>query len=120
MLRNSTFIFLIALFLTACASAQSTSTGDLYRSAAREVPAAQGEAESLLVRDVLAAPLDAAAQTYLDRGIKALSLFDSASQLPMGDWGYHADDPTSAGRVLQGAPELANLVALRARSRASK
>jgi hypothetical protein len=99
--------------------AQSQNAADFYRIAAKQVPTPRDEGEQHVLVNVLDAPLDAPAKAILDRGAKSLEMFDVASQIPFGTWGYDTDEPMSAGWLFPNATELADLVILRARVRAA-
>lgn len=103
--------------LSVCA--QSRSAADSYRVAASGIVSSKDEAERFVQLSVLDAPLDAPAKAIVERYAKSLEMFDVASKLPFGTWGYDLNEPMTAGRLVPNILELADVVILRARLRAA-
>lgn len=101
------------------AAAQSRSAADSYRVAASGITSTKDEAERFVLSNVLDAPLDAPAKAIVERYGKSLEMFDVASKLPFGTWGYDLNEPMTAGRLVPNILELADVVILRARLRAA-
>jgi hypothetical protein len=110
-------VIAVSVALTTRSFAQSSSAAELYRIAARAVPAPADDAEKFVLTNVLDAPLDDAAKRFVERSAKALNLFEVASRLPLADWGFDSNESLAAGQKIARGSDLASLIILRARQR---
>lgn len=108
-------VLLIVLLLGIEAAAQSRSSADAYRGAAEAVPASATDFERQILTNSLEVPLNDDARAFLKRCDRSLELFDAASQIAFGTWGFDTSDRLQVTRPISRMVELAQVVVLRAR-----